>query len=168
MLSPAKRSGRPPTAWGVGALGLMLATSSAVPALGEQADVTILEPIQIAESENLAFGFIVPPTTGQQFYKIDEFDNSTAITGGGTGGAFLSGHHRGRYQISGTDGAVYDLQLTSGGACSNANLALTSVASFGTGILDDVDVYIGGTLRVNAAVPSGPHTCPYTLTATYN
>lgn len=134
----------------------------------QQADVTIIEPIQIVQSENLNFGFIVPPTAGLRFYKIDEFTNAASISGGGTGGAFLSGHHRGRYQITGTDGLGYDLQLISGGTCSNTNIALTSIAAFNNGFLDDADVYIGGTLRVNAAVPHGPHTCPYTLTASYN
>lgn len=153
-----------------GALALACAVAAfprATLALGTNAAIDILAPISIEELDNLAFGSIVPPSSGTQKFKIDEATGGTAITGAGTGGAFITGNHRGRYSISGANGAGYTLTSSTGSCTDAVNLQLTSIAVEYVGTLNEIPVYVGGTLQVKSTVSPGNYTCGYTLSANY-
>jgi hypothetical protein len=159
------RSPRVARAFALACTVAAIAMPRAVSAVGFNAEVTIVEPINITELTNLDFGNILPPSAGTRQFTISALDASTSIAGGGTGGQFLGGHNRGQYSITGADGP-YTLTPSFGGCTDPVNLQLIGITLNGAFVLDET-VDVGGTLQVKSTAVPGAYTCNYSLAANY-
>lgn len=132
--------------------------------LNTNADVTIVGPITITETQNLKFGKIVPPPSS---YTDVTVDNSGAISQTGSG-VLMGGHQQGKYDFSGESGASYTITTTPG-SCGGTGLSLTAVTHDAATTLDQSNVGVGGTLRVDNTASSDPGAkqCAYTVAANY-
>lgn len=129
------------------------------------ATVNILAPILISEDMSLSFGKILPPGTGSQLFTVGT-DGSMTV-GAGSRQA-VSGHRPGQYDITGTNGADYNLTVAFDG-CTNVNLNLSGSANNAPvpTKLNQLDIKVGGSLTVASAVPEGTHFCKYSIMAEY-
>jgi hypothetical protein len=132
------------------------------------ASVNLLQPISITQDFNLDFGKIIAPTSGFEEFTVNPTTNAMSESGGD--GQAISGHSRGQYDIDGTDGVLYTLTTSFNGCPGSGGLlqltGLTTDASLPT-TLDDIDLHIGGTLKVQSGVAPGPYLCVYSIAAQY-
>jgi Mat/Ecp fimbriae major subunit len=135
------------------------------------AEAEIMTPVVLSSVTNLDFGLIAVGTgAGTVAMGGSDIRTCASVTCVGTAA-------RGKFRVTAAAaGAVVDLGITdntiqltgpSGSTAMNATLALsTSQITFNSASLEDV--FVGGTLNVNAAQAAGVYTGTYEVTAQYN
>ncbi len=135
------------------------------------AEAEIIVPVVLSSVTNLNFGLIaVGAGTGTVALGASDVRTCAGVTCVGTAS-------RGKFNVTVADaGALVDLGFTdntidltgpAGSTPMNATLSLsTNQITFDAATLEDV--FVGGTLNVNAAQAAGVYTGTYEVTAQYN
>ena len=107
------------------------AGGSADTAVG-QAIATVLRPIAVATTTGLAFGTIVPPTSGTAAVTIDAATGARSVVGTGARGIGTGAHQAG-YSVSGEGGQAFSVlvpsEMVMTGSGDSITVALTTTAA---------------------------------------
>lgn len=164
-------------------LGMMQAEADTVASASTTANAsaTIIQPITIASSSNLAFGTIVRPSSGSSTITVSNAGTRTVGTGGAVGlnsgttpsSATFTVTGEGGQSISVTVPATITLssganQLTVTTTNNMTGSASSQTLSNSLGTAGTLDVKIGGSITVSSTTPSAAYSGTFTVSASYN
>ena len=147
------------------------ATTSAV------ASATILQPITLLKTTDLAFGSMVRPSTGTNVIVINESTGARSVTGGGDAALGAATNTRATYSVGGTGGATFSITvpssvtLTRSGGSETMPVTLASSATTGTlsnGTSGTANFGVGGSLPLATTTVPGSYSGTFDVTVGYN
>jgi len=131
--------------------------------------VTIVQPLQVTTTQQMAFGSIAPPGEGTQIFRLDVL---SAAVQPGAGSGTAGGHALlAEFTVTGDPGRELDVQAEVTQDFADPALSLGELRVVGAGTLDgsgQTTVRIGGTLTVAAgATPASYGDAVITVTVNY-
>lgn len=164
----------------VGMVGLVSTNAMSLPG---DAGINVFSVITVTNRQDLDFGKIVAPSSGQLTFKVnplgamnDDGDVALGDTLPSDGYSILnSGYHNGIFYMTGEPGVRFQVSTAYDQPCNESDLLLVvslSNVPLGGGEVKfsdagDLTINVGGDLRVIAGVPPGAYTCSYSVTANY-
>jgi hypothetical protein len=141
------------------------------------ASATILQPITLVKSTDLAFGSMVRPSTGSNVITVSELTGVRSLTGGGDAALGAATNTRATYSVGGDGGATFSVTIPpsvtlvrSGGT---ETLPVTLASSAGTGTLSagttgTANFGVGGSLPLSTTTVPGSYSGTFNVTVGYN
>ena len=139
---------------------------------------TIIRPITLSKTSDIAFGKVVRPSTGTSTVAIDAASGTRSISGG-DGVLLSSTATRAAYSVGGEGGQSFSISVPSsfsmahGGGGSAISVALTGTATSGTlsgslGADGSSSFGVGGSFDVSSTTATGSYSGTFTVTVQYN
>lgn len=160
-------------------VAIMAANCQAASAVAT-ASATVLAPIAISKSADLSFGSFAPGTGG----SVTVSTSGVRVAGNSVLSATDSSATAARFEVSGDPAASYDISivasttLADGAAhsmalvtCSDLTMANTTSGNVASGTLSATgtqSLFVGGTLKVDAAQLAGRYSGNIAVTVEYN
>jgi hypothetical protein len=170
--------------WVIGAAALASAHGAAAQPTSASASATgsatVIQPITLSKTSDLAFGAIVRPSLGANTVTVDALSGARTITG--TGDAALTTNQtvsRATYAVGGEGGAAFSITvpgsftMTRAGGGETLPVALTASVPSGslsgsTGSAGSANFSVGGSLPLSTATVAGDYTGTFDVTVGYN
>ena len=166
-------------AFGVAALAVAAesayAQSASVTTTGT---ATVVSPLTLTKSTDLAFGNIVRPSSGSNTITIDSASGNRTLLGGGNGALASSTSTRASYSVQGEGGQSFSitippsLSLTRSGGTETLPVTLSASTSGAlSGAVGDAGVAsfgVGGSLQLDSTAVSGNYSGTFNVTIGYN
>jgi hypothetical protein len=139
---------------------------------------TIIRPITLAKTSDIAFGKIVRPSTGTSTVTIDPTSGTRSISGG-DGVLLSSTATRAAYNVGGEGGQSFSISvpasfaLAHSGGSGPISVTLTGTATSGTlsgslGADGTSSFGVGGSFDVSSSTATGTYSGTFTVTVQYN
>lgn len=172
-------------------LAIRLAIAAAVSAFAGQAlaqnsatqsttgSSTILQPITISKTTDLAFGKVVRPASGSNSVVINETTGARTLSGGGNAQGVTSTTSRAEYSVAGEGGQTFSItvpgsfDMTRSGGSETLTVTLVSTATSGTlsgslGGSGTAGFGVGGSFPVATTTTPGAYSGTFDVTVAYN
>lgn len=164
-------------------LAASLAICLGYPAFAQTAETngttTLVEQYALTKDSDLAFGAVLPPTSGTNTVAIDEDDGLRAISGAGNGALIGGGTSRATYTVEGDGGQTFDINIpanfniTRSGGTETIPVTLVPTALGGTlsgtsGNAGTATFGVGGNFPVTSTTPIGFYVGTFLITIENN
>lgn len=144
------------------------------------ASATVIQPITLVKTTDLAFGALVRPSLGSNTVTIDPNSGNRSITG--TGDASMTTNQtvsRATYSVAGEGGSTFSVTVPTSftmrraGGSETLPVALNASAIAGAlsgsiGSVGSANFSIGGSLPLSATTVAGNYTGTFDVTVGYN
>ena len=164
----------------VGLAALSLAGPAMAQAPGSTATVTstasatVIQPISVAKTTDLAFGSFVRPGSGANAVVIDATTGARTLTGGGNASLASSTTSRAAFSVSGEGAQTFSITVPStvtmlrSGGSETLPVTLTPSAPSGTMVGGSATFGVGGSLPLDNTVVGGAYSGNFNVTVGYN
>ena len=140
---------------------------------------TIIQPITLTKSTDLAFGKIVRPSSGTNTVSVDEATGARATVGGGNATLLASTVSRAAYAVAGEGGQTFSISMpasfnmTRAGGAETLTVTLAATAASGTlsgslGSAGSASFGVGGSVPLSSSTATGAYTGTFDVTVAYN
>jgi hypothetical protein len=143
------------------------------------ATATVLQPISVAKSTDLAFGSFVRPATGANTIVIDPTSGARTLSGGGNASLATSTTSRAAFTVGGEGAQTFSITVPASVSMTRSGgtetLPVTLSASGPTGALSGAagssgtaTFGVGGSLPLDNTVVGGSYSGAFDVTVGYN
>ena len=141
---------------------------------------TVIQPITLSKTTDLAFGAIVRPSLGANTVTIDPLSGARTLSGNGDAALTLNQTvSRATYAVGGEGGAAFSITvpssftMTRAGGGESLPVALTASTLSGslsgsTGAAGSANFSVGGSLPLSTATVAGDYIGTFDVTVGYN
>lgn len=166
-----------------GLIATALAAGFVAPAFAQSEDTTgstsIVDQYALTKNSDLAFGAVLPPTSGSNTVAINEASGVRSISGGGNGAIVGSAASRATYQVDGDGGQAFDINIpatvviTRQGGTETLTVALVPTITGGTlsgstGSPGTADFGVGGNFAIAPSTQVGTYVGSFVITIENN
>lgn len=141
---------------------------------------TVVAPITLVKTTDLAFGSIVRPSLGTNIVTVDATSGVRSVSGSGDAALASSlASSRATYSVGGEGGAAFTITvpssftLTRTGGVETLPVTLSASAQSGalggsTGAIGSTSFSVGGSLPLSSSTVAGDYTGVFNVTVGYN
>jgi len=138
------------------------------------ASVTVIAPVTLTKTQDLAFGQVVRPSNANSNTVILDTDNTVTLSGGGNGGIIASTTSSAKFNLTAPAGTTYSttqsLAFTQNGLTGvAASLPVASAGVLGTVPAAGIqEIRFGGQFDMTSSTPPQTYTGTLSVTVNYN